>query len=442
MIDKLNKLFDDSTFAETNKYSSQNGDGVVTGYGAVYGRPVFAAIQDESYVGGSLSAVNCAKIVKTIDFAVKAGAPFVLVINSAGARTPEGLQVLDSMGSLVNALSGALGLIPTNAVVNGKCLGTMAIAANLCDFIFYSEDKAQLSVAGLDICKDKAGKSINCNNGSVACFCENEDACFEAVKKLLEYLPDNSVSCDNTQECEDDLNRVAPNLNLLNAHDEYDVKSVIEAIADNGEYFEIYADYAKNIVTAFARFGGIVAAVIANQPAESDGALTQDAANKASKVIDFCDKYSVPVITLTNTGSYVSSEEQEKAGVAQAAALLISSFANTDVPKINIITGKAYGNAYISMNSKQIGCDIAYGWTCADIALISPEANVLLMKKDEIKAAEDPVAKRKELIDEYRKQYQTPMHAASCGMIDDVITPDSTRARIISALEILSQKLV
>lgn len=442
MVDKLNKLFDDCTFAETNKYSSQNGDGVVTGYGAVYGRPVFAAIQDESYVGGSLSAVNCAKIVKTIDFAVKAGAPFVLVINSAGARAQEGLQVLDSMGSLVNALSGALGIIPTIAVVNGKCLGTMAIAANLCDFVFYSEDKAQLSVAGLDICKDKAGKAINSDNGSVACFCENEDACFAAVKELLSYLPDNSVSCDNTEECEDDLNREALELNSLNAVDEYDVRTVIGAVADNGQYFEIYADYAKNIVTAFARFGGIVAAVIANQPAELGCELTQDAANKASKVIDFCDKYSIPVITLTNTGSYAATEAQEKAGVAQAAALLISSFANTDVPKINIIIGKAYGNAYISMNSKQIGCDIAYGWTSADIALISPEANVLLMYKDDIKAAEDPVAKRQELIEEYRKQYQTPMYAAACGMIDDVITPDSTRARIISALEILSQKLV
>ena len=247
MVDKLNKLFDDCTFAETNKYSSQNGDGVVTGYGAVYGRPVFAAIQDESYVGGSLSAVNCAKIVKTIDFAVKAGAPFVLVINSAGARAQEGLQVLDSMGSLVNALSGALGIIPTIAVVNGKCLGTMAIAANLCDFVFYSEDKAQLSVAGLDICKDKAGKAINSDNGSVACFCENEDACFAAVKELLSYLPDNSVSCDNTEECEDDLNREALELNSLNAVDEYDVRTVIGAVADNGQYFEIYADYAKNI---------------------------------------------------------------------------------------------------------------------------------------------------------------------------------------------------
>lgn len=442
MVEKLNKLFDAGTFAETNKFSSQNGDGVVTGYGAVYGRPVFAALQDENFIGGSVSTVNCDKIIKTIDFAVKAGAPFVLVINSAGARVGEGLQVLGSMGGVLNALSEALGIIPTIAVVNGKCLGTMAIAANLCDFVFYAEDKAQLSLAGQDICKDKAGKAINGENGSVACFCANEDECFDAVKNLLSYLPDNSISCDSTEECEDDLNRPAPHLNSLDAFSEYDVKTVIEAIADDGEYFEIYADYAKNIVTAFARFGGVVAAVIANQPEQANGELTQDAANKASKVIDFCDKYSIPVITLTNTGSYAASEAQEKAGVAQAAALLISSFANTSVPKINIITGKAYGNAYISMNSKQIGADIAYGWTCADIALISPEANVILMNNDEIKAASDPVAKRKELIAEYRKEYQTPMHAAILGMIDDVITPDSTRARIISALEILSQKLV
>ena len=442
MVEKLNKLFDANTFAETNKYSSQNGDGVVTGYGAVWGRPVFAALQDDEFISGSVSSVNCAKIRKTIDFAVKSGAPFVLVINSAGARVDEGLGVLDSMGEVLAALSGALGVIPTISIVNGKCLGTMAVIANMCDFVFYAEDKAQLSLGGFDLCKDKVGKAINCENGSVACTRENIDACFDAVKELLSYLPDNSVDCDNTQECEDDVNRINSELNGLDAFTAYDVKTVIQSIADNGQYFEVYADYAKNIVTAFARFGGIVSCVIANQPVESDGELTAEAANKASKIIDFCDKYSVPVITLTNTGAWTASEAQEKAGIAQSAALMMTSFANTDVPKINIIIGKAYGSAYLAMNSKQIGCDIAYGWTCSDIALITPEANVILMKNDEIKAADDPVAKRKELIDEFRAQYQTPMHAAACSMIDDVITPDSTRARIISALEILANKLV
>lgn len=442
MVEKLNKLFDANTFAETNKYSACNGDGVVTGYGAVCGRAVFAAIQDETYINGSVSSVNCEKIKKTIDFAVKAGAPFVMVFNCAGARVEEGLNVLDSMGQMLAALSGALGVIPTIAIVNGKCLGTMAIAANMCDFVFYVDDQAQLSLAGQDMCVGKSGKQINSENGSIAKFCSSEDAAYDEVKKLISYLPDNCVDCDTTEECEDDFNRANINLNSLDGFSEYDVRTVIESITDNGQYFELFTDYAKNIVTVLARFGGIVSCVIANQPCENNGMLTAGAANKASKVIDFCDKYSIPIITLTNTNGWVATEAEEKAGCAQAAALLMSSFVNTDVAKINIIIGKAYGSSYIAMNSKQIGCDISYGWTCADISLISPEASVMLLKNNEIKAADDPVAKRKELIDEYRKQYQTPMHAASEGMIDDVITPDSTRARIISALEILAKKIV
>ena len=447
-----NELFDANTFVQTNSYmvspsaSAEDavGDGVVTGYGSIEGRAVFAAVQDETVLKGSVGIAHASKIASCIEMAVKCGAPFLMVINSAGARINEGIEVLSGYGAIAKAVSEALGIIPVFAMVNGQCSGFAAVLAEMADFVLMSQEGSYLAISGKEAlaaasgkdCKEAGTAKANLHAGNISYFGENSGDCFCKIKELLSYLPD---SCDReppAAESEDPYTRPVQ-AQKFGTFEPYDVKDLIREIADHGTWCELSAGYAPNAVTGLARIGDRTACIIANQPAEADGDLDTAACNKIAGMLAFCDRFSIPVVTLTNTNGFAVSLEEEQNGLTSAAALLITSYTNSSVPKINVITGKAYGSAYIAMNGKQTGADLVYAWKQADIAMITPEAGALLIYNDQIQAAEDPAAARKAYIQKYRAEYASPVYAAAKGLVDDMIDPAETRARIISALYLL-----
>lgn len=447
--DILNGFFDADTFVQTNSYilspsadpGSPAGDGVTTGYGSVAGRAVFAAFQDESVLKGSVGTAHAHKIAACIDMAVKAGVPFVFLIDSAGARIGEGLDVLDGYGRIMKALSNALGIIPVFALVAGKCTGAAALIASMADFVIMPQDGAYFSFSGQDALQ--AASQADCRKiGSASCAAQagmlsmtgtDLNDCFQKLRALIGYLPDNSDCEAPAAEAGDDYARRI-SAEGFGTFEPYDVKRLIEQIADEGTWTELSAEYAPNAVTGFAKIGDCSVCIVANQPSVRDGVLDQAACMKISGLLAFCDKFSIPVVTLTNTCGFAVSPEEEEKALPSVAALLTTSFSNSEMPKINIITGKAYGSAYLSMNAKQTGADLVYAWSGADISVITPEAGALLVYNEEIKTASDPVQARKEAIEKYRKDYATPVYAASRGFVDDIISPAETRARIISAL--------
>lgn len=446
-IDILNELFDANTFVQTNSYIVspstevlEAGDGVITGYGSVDGRAVFAAIQDESVLKGAVGIAHAQKISKCVDMAVKTGSPFVFLINTAGARISEGLDALKGYGKIIKSLSRAIGEIPTISVITGKCVGAASIIASMTDFSVMSDDSyfafsGQDSLASTTLSDVKKVCDSNgvSKTGRVTLTASNRAECFAKVKELLCYLPDNCQSDILETETSDDFNR-SINADKFDTFAEYDVKDLISQIADDGSYIELFPDYARSVSTCFAKIGNKSVCIIANQPSENNGVLDTNACSKISSVLAFCDKFNMPVVTLTNTCGFAVSVDEENNGLSSAAALLAASFANSEMTKINIITGKAYGSAYIVMNGKNTGADIVYAWNKADISVITPEAGALLVYNNEIKSSANPNDARKEYIQKYRDEFSTPYQAAYKGLVDDIISPAETRARIISAL--------
>lgn len=446
-IDILNELFDANTFVQTNSYIVspstevlEAGDGVITGYGSVDGRAVFAAIQDESVLKGAVGIAHAQKISKCVDMAVKTGSPFVFLINTAGARISEGLDALKGYGKIIKSLSRAIGEIPTISVITGKCVGAASIIASMTDFSVMSDDSyfafsGQDSLASTTLSDVKKVCDSNgvSKTGRVTLTASNRAECFAKVKELLCYLPDNCQSDILETETSDDFNR-SINADKFDTFAEYDVKDLISQIADDGSYIELFPDYARSVSTCFAKIGNKSVCIIANQPSENNGVLDTNACSKISSVLAFCDKFNMPVVTLTNTCGFAVSVDEENNGLSSAAALLAASFANSEMTKINIITGKAYGSAYIVMNGKNTGADIVYAWDKADISVITPEAGALLVYNNEIKSSANPNDARKEYIQKYRDEFSTPYQAAYKGLVDDIISPAETRARIISAL--------
>ena len=445
--DILIELFDANTFVQTNSYvvsplseGVEAGDGVITGYGSIDGRAVFAAIQDESVLKGSVGIAHAQKISSCIDLAVKSGSPFLFLIDTAGARINEGLEVLTGYGKIIKSLSTAMGVIPTISIVTGSCTGVSSIIASMTDFTIMSEDsyfafsgKDALSSTTTTDIKNICNSKGNATNGKVSIVASNRAECFAKAKNLLDYLPDNCESLPYDTDINDNIIRTL-NCSDYQTFADYDVKDLIKQITDNGDFIEISSYFAQNVVTCFSRIGNKAVCLIANQPKINQGILNTDACNKISSILAFCDKFSIPVITLTNTPGFEVSVKEEINGLSSSAALLAASFANSETTKINIITGKSYGSSYIVMNGKNTGADIVYAWNTADISVITPEAGALLVYNDEIKSSADPKKAREEFINKYREEYSTPMHAAYKGLVDDVISPSETRARIISAL--------
>lgn len=464
--ERLAMLFDEGSFVEIdafvthrcNEFNMANteapGEGVVTGYGTVDGRLVYAYSQDFTVIGGSLGEMHAAKICKVMDMAVKMGAPIIGINDSGGARIQEGIDALKGFGDIFYRNTLASGVVPQISIILGPCAGGAVYSPAICDFIFMVDKTSQMFITGPSVIKAVTGEDISFDDlggaaahsqksGVASVRCASEEECFEQVKRLLSLLPSNNLETAPFYSCEDDLNRLSQTLSDIvpdNAKSAYDMKTVIAEVVDNGEYMEVFSEFATNIITCFARMNGSTVGIIANQPKVMSGSLDCNSSDKGARFVRFCDSFNIPIITFTDVPGYLPGSEQEHNGVIRHGAKLLYAFSEATVPKINVIVRKAYGGAYIAMNSKHLGADMVFAWPTAEIAVMGPDGAANIIFKNDIANSSDPMAARAEKIEEYTEKFANPFVAAGRGYVDDVIEPDSTRPRIISALEMLMSK--
>ncbi len=430
------------------------GEGVVTGYGTVDGRLIYLYAQDFTVIGGSLGEMHAKKICKIMDMAMKMGAPVIGMNDSGGARIQEGINALAGFGEIFYRNTKASGVIPQISVIMGPCAGGAVYSPALTDFVFMVEKTSQMFITGPQVIKavtgeettfeELGGANAQAEKSGVAHFTAPSDMeCIAKIKKLLSFLPSNNLEGSPVDVANDEINRVSEKLTAIIPDDPnkaYNVKEIIAEVADNADFFEVMEKFAKNIVIGFAKMNGQTVGIVANQPSQKAGALDVDAADKAARFIRFCDSFNIPIITFTDVPGYLPGVAQEHNGIIRHGAKLLYAYSEATVPKINIITRKAYGGAYIAMSSKHLGADMVMAWPTAEIAVMGPDGAANIIFKDDIKQSADPIATRKEKIAEYRDKLANPYEAAKYGYVDDVIEPDSTRPRIIAALEMLATK--
>lgn len=462
--ERLALLFDEGSFAELDAFVTHRGEGldmagkdapaegVVSGYGTVDGRLVYAYSQDYTVLGGSIGEMHASKICKVMDMAVKMGAPVIGICDSGGARIQEGVDALAGFGNIFYRNAMASGVVPQISVVLGPCAGGAVFSPAMSDFIIMADKTSHMFITGPSVVKAVTGEDISFDelggaethatkSGVAGIRCKDEEECFVAVKELLSYLPSNNLEGAPITECNDDLNRLSPQLNDIAESDNvYDVKTVISEIADNGEYMEFFPQYAANLVTCFIRLNGCTVGVVANQPAVKSGSLDADSSDKGARFVRFCDGFNIPIVSFTDVPGYLPGTDQEYGGIIRRGAKLLYAFSEATVPKINVIIKKAYGGAYVAMNSKHLGADIVYAWPTAEIAVMGPDGAANIIYKNDIAASDNPIELRKQKIEEYKDKFTNPYIAASRGYVDDVINPDSTRVRLIAALEMLAGK--
>ena len=464
--ERIQALFDENSFVEIDTFVETRsidfdmqkkkvpGDGVVTGYGSIDGRLVFVAAQDFTVIGGSLGEMHAAKITKVMDMAMKMGAPFISINDSGGARIEEGIDALKGFGDIFYRNTLASGVIPQISVIMGPCAGGAVYSPAITDFIFMVDKTSQMFITGPQVIKSVTGEDVtfeklggaethNSISGVAHFRSSSEKECIEQIKKLISYLPDNNLSDVPIVPTQDDINRITDNLVDIIPQDSnkpYDMMEIITSVVDNGDFFEIQKDFAKNIIIGFGRMNGGTVGIVANQPKVAAGVLDVNSSDKAARFVRFCDAFNIPIITFTDVPGYLPGVGQEHSGVIRHGAKLLYAFSEATVPKINVIVRKAYGGAYIAMNSKHLGADMVFAWPSAEIAVMGPEGAANIIFKKDIAAADDPMETRKRLIEEYREKFSNPYVAASRVYVDDVIDPATTRIRLISALEMLASK--
>lgn len=460
--ERLAMLFDQGSFVELDAFVTHRctefdmpnteapGEGVVTGYGTVDGRLVYAYAQDFTVIGGSLGEMHAAKICKIMDMAMKMGAPIVGISDSGGARIQEGIDALKGFGDIFFRNTMASGVIPQITMVLGPCAGGAVYSPALSDFVFMVDKTSQMflngpSVTGENVTLEELGgaETHSTKSGVASVACSSEEECFEQVKELLSMLPANNMEIAPVYDCEDDLNRLSEKLTSIipaDANTVYDIRDIIAEVVDYGEFTEILGGFAKNLVTGFARMNGSTVGIVANQPNVMDGSLDCDSSDKGARFVRFCDSFNIPIITFTDVPGYLPGVSQEHNGIIRHGAKLLYAFSEATVPKINIIVRKAYGGAYVAMNSKHLGADMVFAWPTAEISVMGPAGAANIIFRKDIEESSDPITARQEKIDEYAEKFANPYIAASRGYVDDVIEPDSTRPRLISALEMLMSK--
>jgi len=430
------------------------GDGVVTGYGTVNGRLVFVASQDFTVIGGSLGEMHAKKITKVMDMAMKMGAPFISINDSGGARIEEGIDALSGFGEIFYRNTLASGVIPQISVIMGPCAGGAVYSPAITDFIFMVEKTSQMFITGPQVIKAVTGEDVtfeelggaethNTLSGVAHFKSATEEECMKEIRRLLSFIPDNNLSDSELVNSNDDVNRVIPELNAIipdDANKPYDMKQIITAVVDNADFLEVQAGFAKNIIVGFGRINGRTVGIIANQPQVNAGVLDVNSSDKAARFVRFCDAFNIPIVTFTDVPGYLPGVGQEHSGIIRHGAKLLYAFSEATVPKINVIVRKAYGGAYIAMNSKHLGADMVFAWPTAEIAVMGPEGAANIIFKKDIAQSEDPIKFRAEKIQEYRDKFSNPYIAAARGYVDDVIEPARTRIHIASALEMLVSK--
>ena len=431
------------------------GDGVVTGSGRINGRPVLVFSQDFTVFGGSLSGANAEKICKIMDMALKLGVPIIGLNDSGGARIQEGVVSLGGYAEIFLRNTLASGVVPQISAVMGPCAGGAVYSPAITDFVYMVKNTSYMFVTGPNVVKtvtheevtfeDLGGALTHATKSGVAHFAaENEVECLEGIRTLLSYIPSNNVDDPPVVECTDDLRRMDKELDSLvpeNPNKPYDMKDVIRRIVDHGEFYEVHELFAQNILVGFARLGGRSVGIVANQPSNLAGVLDIDSSTKGARFVRFCDAFNIPLLVLEDVPGFMPGTDQEWRGIIKHGAKLLYAFCEATVPKITVITRKAYGGAYDVMNSKHVRGDLNYAWPTAEIAVMGPKGAVEIIFKKEIEKADDKDAATELKISEYREKFANPYIAAQWGYLDEVIVPSTTRPKLISAFKLLENKV-
>lgn len=458
--ERINMLLDKGTFCELDKFVTHRcndfgmdkkqiaGDGMVTGYGKIDRRLVFVYAYDFTAHGGSLSETNAAKIVKVQQLSLKTGAPIIALNDSGGARIQEGVNSLAGYASIFYNNTMASGVVPQISAILGPCAGGACYSPALTDFIFMVKENSHMFITGPDVVKtvtneevgkeELGGAATHSSKSGVAHFmCSNEEETLMSIRELLSFLPSNNMEDAPVAPCSDDVNRLTESLQTVIPEDPnqpYDIKDIVEPVLDNQYFFEVMPHFAKNIVVGFGRLNGRSVGIVANQPAFLAGVLDIDASDKAARFIRFCDCFNIPIITFEDVPGFLPGTNQEHNGIIRHGAKIVYAYAEATVPKITLITRKAYGGAYIVMASKPTGADINLAYPQAEIAVMGAEGAVNILYRKA--SAEEKSA----IIKEYEEKFSNPYRASERGLIDEVIMPRDTRHKLIQALEMASNK--
>ncbi len=465
--ERLDLLLDDGSFEEIDEFVTHRstdfgledkkilGDGVVTGFGKIHGRPVYVFSQDFTVFGGSLSETHAEKICKVMDLAMKNGVPVIGLNDSGGARIQEGVSSLGGYAEVFWRNSMASGVIPQLSAVMGPCAGGAVYSPALTDFIFMVKNTSYMFVTGPNVVKtvtheevtseELGGANAHNTKSGVAHFAEENDAiCLEELRKLLSYIPQNCEEKSPRKEPRDPDPSLAGKIDELvpdKPNKPYDIKEAINGIVDRDSFMEVHEHYADNIVVGFARIDGRSVGIVANQPLSLAGVLDIDASLKGARFVRFCDAFNIPLVVFEDVPGFLPGTDQEWGGIIKHGAKLLYAFCEATVPKMTVITRKAYGGAYDVMNSKHIRADYNVAWPTAEIAVMGPKGAVEIIFRKEIEEADDPEAKEEELIEYYKEQFAHPYKAAARGYIDDVVLPHETREKLVKALEMSENKV-
>jgi acetyl-CoA carboxylase carboxyltransferase component len=464
--ERLDILLDPGSFRELDAFVQHRatdfgmdknkslGDSVVTGWGTINGRLVYVYSQDFTVVGGSLSEVHAEKICKIMEMAMKTGAPVIGLNDSGGARIQEGVMSLGGYADIFLRNTLASGVIPQISVIMGPCAGGAVYSPALTDFIFMVKNTSYMFITGPDVVKsvthedvsseELGGASVHASKSGVCHMVgENETETLMLVREMLNYIPQNNMEDPSFMPTNDDPLRADPELDNIvpdSPNKPYDIKDIVTRVVDDAQFYEIHAEYAQNIVVGFARLGGHSVGIVANQPMVLAGVLDIKASEKAARFIRFCDCFNIPIITFVDVPGYLPGTAQEHAGIITSGAKLVYAYCEATVPKLTVTTRKSYGGAYCVMSSKHIRGDLNLAWPTAEIAVMGPDGAVNIIFRREIAEAPDPVARKAELVQEYREKFASPYVAAARGYIDDIIEPRDTRARLINGLNVLQNK--
>lgn len=465
--ERIELLLDEGTFEELDKLVRHrcrdfgmedqviDGDGFVTGYGYIHGRLAYVFAQDFTVFGGSLSETNAKKICKVMDMALKNGAPVIGLNDSGGARIQEGVLSLGGYADIFLRNTLASGVVPQISAILGPCAGGAVYSPAITDFVFMVDQTSYMFVTGPDVIKtvthedvtkeQLGGAMTHSSRSGVAQFMADDDRhCLQMIRKLMSFLPQNNRDLPPRAECTDPVDRMDESLDAVVPEESnvpYDIKEIIHRIVDDGDFLEVHEHYAKNIVVGFARMDGRTVGIVANQPAHLAGCLDIDSSTKGARFVRFCDAFSIPILTLEDVPGFLPGTAQEFGGIIRHGAKLLYAYAEATVPKITVITRKAYGGAYCVMGSKHLRCDINFAYPTAEIAVMGAEGAANIIYRRELSTASDKQAVLSEKIAEYKDRFANPFIAAEHGFIDDVIEPRETRPRVIQALRMLENKV-
>ncbi len=462
--ERLDILFDSGTFVEVDGLIESRiddfhmaekrvpGDGVVTGYGRINGRLAFAYSEDFTVIGGTLGEYHSLKICRIMERALEMRVPLIAINDSGGARIEEGVSSLNGYSGMFLRNTRASGVIPQIAVIMGPCAGGACYSPAICDFIFMTENTSRMFITGPGVVKEVIGEDvssfelgsakIHMERSGVAHFVFKDDSsCLKGVRKLLSYLPiNNKEKAPETGSSYIDTTDILQEIVPEEQRKVYDIRKVIDAVMDTASFLEIQEDYAANLVVGFARLEGKVLGIVANQPFVLGGALDGNASEKGARFIRFCDAFNIPILTLVDVPGFFPGTKQEHSGIIRKGAKILYAYSEATVPKVSLIMRKAYGGAYIAMNSKSMGADMVYAWPIAQIAVMGAEGAADIIYKREIENAQDREKVREEFIERYRNNFMNPYVAASRGYIDEVILPEETRKKLIDAFDMCQTK--